>query len=64
VDDSGNAIKHGLSAADQSYRFEGPMNNDLNRQWLQNLFENSDDFDTVRDGYMMNINMLAYLLTR
>jgi hypothetical protein len=40
------------------------MNNSLHRQWLQNLFENSEDFDTVRDGYMMNINMLAYLLTR
>ena len=64
LDDTGNAIKVGLSAADQSYRFEGPMNNSLNRQWLQNLFENSEDFDTVRDGYMMNINMLAYLLTR
>ncbi len=64
LDDSGNAIKHGLSAADPSYRFEGPMNNDLARNWLQNLFENSEDFDAVRDGYMMNINMLAYLLTR
>lgn len=64
VDETGNALKTGLSAADPTYRFEGPMNDTLQRHWLRNLFENSDDFATVRDGYMMNINFLTYLLTR
>ncbi len=60
LDDTGNAIKYGLCAADQSYHWEGP------RIWLnaRRLYANVDDFPAVLDAYMMNINILAYLLTR
>ena len=60
LDQTGTAIKTGESAKDDGYWFEGHMvhRND-NR-----IYANVDDFKTVLDAYYMNINMLAFLLTR
>ncbi|NLF40207.1 DUF4159 domain-containing protein [bacterium] len=60
LDETGNAIKMGLSAQDGTYRFQGP------RIWqnTRNLYANVEDVPTVINAYMMNINILTYLLTR
>ena len=65
LDSTGNAIKTGLAAdmpedAITPFRWEGP------RIWHNDrkLYANADDFKTTLDAYMMNINILAYLLTR
>ncbi len=61
LDSTGNAIKYGLAAdAKGHFRWQGP------RIWHneRKLYANADDFKTTLDAYMMNINILAYLLTR
>lgn len=60
LDQTGNAIKRGESAAQPGYWFEGHLiHHNHNR-----IFANVDDFPTILDAYMMNINILAYILTR
>ena len=61
LDSTGNAIKYGLAAdAEGHFRWQGP------RIWHneRKLYANAEDFQTTLDAYMMNINILAYLLTR
>lgn len=60
LDETGQAIKRGVSAEDPTYRWEGP------RIWpnTRRLYANVDDVKTVVDAYVFNINILAYLLTR
>ena len=61
LDSTGNAIKKGLAAdAENYYRWQGP------RIWHneRKVYANVEDFKTTLDAYMMNINILAYLLTR
>ena len=60
LDDTGNEIKHGISAQDPTYRWEGP------RIWgnQRKVYANVEDFKTTLDAYMMNVNILVYLLTR
>ena len=61
LDSTGNAFKTGLAAdAEGLYRWEGP------RKWHNDrkIYANVDDFQTTLDAYLMNINILSYLLTR
>ena len=61
LDSTGNAFKTGLAAdAEGYYRWQGP------RKWhnSRKIYANVDDFQTTLDAYLMNINILAYLLTR
>ncbi|RLD12487.1 MAG: hypothetical protein DRI44_00355 [Chlamydiae bacterium] len=61
LDSTGNAIKYGLAAdAKGYYRWQGP------RIWHneRKIYANVEDFKTTLDAYLMNINILAYLLTR
>lgn len=59
LDDAGNAIKTGLHA-EYEWRWEGPRN------WMntRRIYANADDFRTVLDAYMFNVNTLVYILTR
>jgi len=61
LDSTGNAIKRGLAAdAKGHFRWQGP------RIWHNDrkLYANVEDFQTTLDAYLMNINILSYLLTR
>jgi len=61
LDSTGNEFKKGLATdAEGFYRWEGP------RKWHneRKIYANVDDFQTTLDAYGININILAYLLTR
>jgi len=61
LDSTGNSFKKGLAAdVKGSYRWQGPRKYHNDRK----IYANVDDFQTTLDAYLMNINILAYLLTR
>jgi hypothetical protein len=62
LDSTGNAIKRGLSDDTPGYRWQGPHIWHLEQTGT--LYANVSDFQTVLNSYMMNINILAHLLTR
>ena len=60
LDQTGSEIKKGQSAKTPGYWFEGHLVRHNNNR----IFANVDDFPTILDAYMMNIDILAYILTR
>jgi len=62
LDETGTEIKWGRSAEEPTYHWEGRLLNSggFHRRYYANI----DDVENILDSYMININILAYLLTR
>ncbi len=62
LDETGAEIKWGRSAEEPSYHWQGRLL--TSGGFRKRYYANIDDVESILDAYMININILAYLLTR